>query len=130
MTQWHINITTTMHTKGNDTHLPYNSREQIFQGPACNHRVITKYEPRGEDAQITLEYPRSMWCQLLIGIGGVLVGMATYDKLRHHQRHTQQDYAQDINEDESSAAVFTNLCGKTPDVAQTYCRTCRSQNNA
>ena len=56
--------------------------------------------------------------------------MATNDKLTHHARQTQQDDTHQVDEDEGGTSILTCHIRKAPNISQTYCRTCRGENDA
>ena len=105
-------------------------RAGILQHPAGNDAVVGEDEGDAEHASIAGEVPRLARCQPLVRRSNVRMRSASDDELGSHHGHSEEDDAEEVDEDEGSAAMLTRLDRKTPDVAQPHGGACRGKDDA
>ena len=59
----------------------------------------------------------------------VAAGGTSYDELADHHRQSKEQYKGNIHQNEGRTAILPYLRRKSPDIAQTYGTSCRSQNH-
>ena len=99
------------------------SIHQVIKRPTRHNNVVTKNEPRSNDAEFADFTPKPSIGKFAESLGCIGMSMAPNNKLCGHKGDAQNEYAQNIHEDKRSSAIVAGHHGKSPDVSQTYCRT-------
>ena len=105
-------------------------QEGVVHGPSAHNAVVTQNKPPREDAKSAHPLPARAVRKHAIGTSRVGMRVATNQKLADHDGQTQHQNTDDIDNDEGCSTILSCLDGKTPYVAQSYCRTCCSQDGA
>ena len=104
--------------------------EGVVERPSGHDGIEREDEEAAQYAHDACCHPGLAGCQLLESTNSVGVGRPSDDELAEHDGHRHQEDEPQIDQDEGSAAALSHFGRKTPDVAQPYGRTCRSQYDA
>ena len=92
--------------------------DHVFGRPARDHEVEAQNEEGRQHADVSQKTPFRV--EGAEGPHGVAVRGAAYGELREHQRQSEQQDTEDIDDQKGAAAVVSGDVGETPDVSQTY----------
>ena len=102
---------------------------KVIDHPAGDHGVEAHQAHIAEQSQVAVDVPfLALLLQLLIHADGAGLRGATQCELHDHNRKTQYDQAEDVDQDKSAAAVLTGHPGEFPDVAAANGAACAEQN--
>ena len=90
--------------------------DHVFQRPARDHQIEAHDEQRSQNTVVAQDRPAAR--KGAVGAHGVAVGIASDGEFRKHDRHAEQQDAEDVDQQERAAAVLPCDIGETPDVAQ------------
>ena len=100
----------------------------VFGRPARHDKVETHDQHRGQDPDIADHAPP--FAKRAVGSDRILTRGCTDRELGNHERNAHQQDAQQIDQEEGSASIFTGQIGESPDVTQPHGRTCGYQHCA
>ena len=108
-----------------------NKLVEVVQDPAGNYGVEAHQADVTEQGQIAVDMPLlTGLLQLLIHLNRACLGRAAHGELHDHNRQTQKDQAQYIDQNKDATAVLAGHPGELPDIATADGTACTQQDES
>ena len=99
---------------------PGQSLPDIFERPACNHRIIAKNQETSQHAQIAYPFPECSGGKGIVSPSCARLRPASDGKFRYHDGEAENKDTAQIDEDKGCTSMIASFIRETPYISQSH----------